>query len=89
MLKVILLIAGMSIEQTIEFNDMESCLEVRASVIEQDENVDALCIPMGRTDLQFHEFEYFFDKFMEMVERLESRDYYDNLGEYPELEQFE
>ena len=56
MLKVILLIAGMSIEQTIEFNDMESCLEVRASVLEQDPSVDALCIPMGTTDLQFHEF---------------------------------
>ena len=89
MLKVLLIIAGMSVEQTIEFNDMESCLEVRASVLEQDPSVDALCIPMGTTDLQFHEFEYFLNRFLDMIERLESRDYYNNFGEHPELEEFE
>ena len=89
MLKVLLIISAMGIEQTMEFPDMETCLEVRASVLEQDPSVDALCIPMGTTDLQFHEFEYFLNRFLDMIERLESRDYYNNFGEHPELEELE
>ena len=33
----------MGIEQTMEFPDMETCLEVRSSVVAQSENVEALC----------------------------------------------
>ena len=89
MLKVLLIISAMGIEQTMEFPDMETCLEVRSSVVAQSENVEALCIPAGAEDLTMKRMDRFFDKFMEMVERLEYRELYKDLGEHPELEEFE
>ena len=61
----------MGIEQEIQFPDMESCLEVRASVLEQVEDAQALCIPAGAEDLSMKRMDRFFNKFMEMIERLE------------------
>ena len=75
MLKVLLIISAMGIEQTMEFPDMETCLEVRSSVVAQSENVEALCIPAGAEDLTLKRMDMFFDKFMEMLDRLEYRDY--------------
>ena len=54
---------------------MESCLEVRASVLEQVEDAQALCIPAGAEDLSMKRMDRFFNKFMEMIERLENRDF--------------
>ena len=89
MLKVLLIISAMGIEQTMEFPDMETCLEVRSSVVAQSENVEALCIPAGAEDLTMKRMDMFFDKFMEMLDRLEYRELYKDLGEHPELEEFE
>ena len=41
----------MGMEQTMEFPDMETCLEVRSSIMMQNENAEALCIPAGAEDL--------------------------------------
>ena len=81
MLKVLLIISAMGIEQTMEFPDMETCLEVRSSIMMQNENAEALCIPAGAEDLTMKRMDRFFDKFMEMVERLEHRHLYEDLGE--------
>ena len=50
MLKVLLIISAMGIEQTMEFPDMETCLEVRSSIMMQNENAEALCIPAVKQD---------------------------------------
>ena len=60
MLKVLLIISAMGIEQTMEFPDMETCLEVRSSVVAQSENVEALCIPAGAEDLTMKRMDMFF-----------------------------
>ena len=89
MLKVLLIISAMGIEQTMEFPDMETCLEVRSSVVAQSENVEALCIPAGAEDLTMKRMDRFFDKFMEMVERLEHRQLYEDLGENLDIDELE
>ena len=96
MLKVLLIISAMGIEQTMEFPDMETCLEVRSSVVAQSKNVEALCIPAGAEDLTMKRMDMFFDKFMEMLDRLEYRDYDPYLDEElldgfitPDLEELE
>lgn len=85
MLKVLLIISAMGIEQEIQFPDMESCLEVRASVLKQVEDSQALCIPAGAEDLSMKRMDRFFDKFLEMVERLENRHIYDEIPENHEF----
>ena len=62
----------MGIEQTMEFPNMETCLEVRATILEQDKEVSAICLPAGAEDLTMNRMDRFFEKFMEMVERLEN-----------------
>ena len=86
----------MGIEQTMEFPDMETCLEVRSSILEQNENAEVLCIPAGAEDLTMKRMDIFFDKFMEMLDRLEYRDYDPYLDEElldgfitPDLEELE
>ena len=68
---------------------METCLEVRSSVVAQSENVEALCIPAVAEDLTMKRMDRFFDKFMEMVERLEYRELYEDLGETLDLDELE
>jgi len=89
MLKVLLIISAMGIEQTMEFPDMETCLEVRSSIMMQNENAEVLCIPAGAEDLTMKRMDRFFDKFMEMVERLEHRQLYEDLGETLDLDELE
>ena len=89
MLKVLLIISAMGIEQTMEFPDMETCLEVRSSILEQNENAEVLCIPAGAEDLTMKRMDRFFDKFMEMVERLEHRELYEDLGENLNIDELE
>ena len=89
MLKVLLIISAMGIEQTMEFPDMETCLEVRSSIMMQNENAEALCIPAGAEDLTMKRMDRFFEKFMEMVERLEHRQLYEDLGETLDLDELE
>ena len=86
----------MGIEQTMEFPDMETCLEVRSSILEQNENAEVLCIPAGAEDLTMKKMDMFFDKFMEMLDRLEYRNYDPYLDEElldgfitPDLEELE
>jgi len=82
MLKVLLIISVMGMEQTMEYPDMETCLEVRSSIMMQNENAEVLCIPAGAEDLAMKRMDRFFDKFMEMVEILENRDYHDGMEDY-------
>jgi hypothetical protein len=89
MLKVLLIISAMGMEQTMEFPDMETCLEVRSSIMMQNENAEALCIPAGAEDLTMKRMDRFFDKFMEMVERLEHRQLYEDLGENLNIDELE
>ena len=89
MLKVLLIISAMGIEQTMEFPDMETCLEVRSSIMMQNENAEVLCIPAGAEDLTMKRMDRFFDKFMEMVERLEHRQLYEDLGENLNIDELE
>ena len=89
MLKVLLIISAMGMEQTIEFPDMETCLEVRSSIMMQNENAEVLCIPAGAEDLTMKRMDRFFDKFMEMVERLEHRQLYEDLGENLDIDELE
>ena len=79
----------MGMEQTMEFPDMETCLEVRSSVMMQSENAEVLCIPAGAEDLTMKRMDRFFDKFMEMVERLEHRQLYEDLGENLNIDELE
>ena len=86
----------MGIEQTMEFPDMETCLEVRSSILAQSENVESLCIHAGAEDLTLTRMDMFFDKFMDMLDRLEYRDYDPYLDEElldgfitPDLEELE
>ena len=79
----------MGMEQTIEFPDMETCLEVRSSIMMQNENAEVLCIPAGAEDLTMKRMDRFFDKFMEMVERLEHRQLYEDLGENLDIDELE
>ena len=88
MLKVLLIISAMGMEQTMEFPDMETCLEVRSSIMMQNENAEALCIPAGAEDLSMKRMDRFFDKFMEMVERLENRDFDPYLEDIPDNHEF-
>ncbi len=76
-------------EQTMEFPDMETCLEVRSSIMMQNENAEVLCIPAGAEDLTMKRMDRFFDKFMEMVERLEHRQLYEDLGENLDIDELE
>jgi hypothetical protein len=89
MLKVLLIISAMGMEQTMEFPDMETCLEVRSSIMMQNENAEVLCIPAGAEDLTMKRMDRFFDKFMEMVERLEHRQLYEDLGENLKIDELE
>jgi len=89
MLKVLLIISAMGMEQTMEFPDMETCLEVRSSIMMQNENAEVLCIPAGVEDLTMKRMDRFFDKFMEMVERLEHRQLYEDLGENLNIDELE
>ena len=79
----------MGIEQTMEFPDMETCLEVRSSIMMQNENAEVLCIPAGAEDLTMKRMDRFFDKFMEMVERLEHRQLYEDLCENLNIDELE
>jgi len=76
-------------EQTMEFPDMETCLEVRSSIMMQNENAEALCIPAGAEDLAMKRMDRFFDKFIEIVERLENRDFDPYLEENLEIDELE
>jgi len=89
MLKVLLIISVMGMEQTMEFPDMETCLEVRSSIMMQNENAEALCIPAGAEDLAMKRMDRFFDKFIEIVERLENRDFDPYLEENLEIDELE
>jgi len=89
MLKVLLIISAMGMEQTMEFPDMETCLEVRSSIMMQNENAEALCIPAGAEDLAMKRMDRFFDKFIEIVERLENRDFDPYLEENLEIDELE
>ena len=89
MLKVLLIISAMGMEQTMEFPDMETCLEVRSSIMMQNENAEVLCIPAGAEDLTMKRMDRFFEKFMEMVERLEHRQLYEDLGENLNIDELE
>ena len=40
-------------------------------MVEQDKEVSAICLPAGAEDLTMNRMDRFFEKFMEMVERLE------------------
>ena len=79
----------MGMEQTMEFPDMETCLEDRSSIMMQNENAEVLCIPAGAEDLTMKRMDRFFDKFMEMVERLEHRQLYEDLGENLNIDELE
>ena len=79
----------MGMEQTMEFPDMETCLEVRSSIMMQNENAEVLRIPAGAEDLTMKRMDRFFDKFMEMVERLEHRQLYEDLGENLDIDELE
>ena len=72
MIKVILLISAMGMNQQLTFPNMETCLEVRATILEQDKEVSAICLPAGAEDLTMNRMDRFFEKFMEMVESLEN-----------------
>jgi len=76
-------------EQTMEFPDMETCLEVRSSIMMQNENAEVLCIPAGAEDLAMKRMDRFFDKFIEIVERLENRDFDPYLEENLEIDELE
>ena len=89
MIKVLLIISAMGMEQTMEFPDMETCLEVRSSIMMQNENAEALCIPAGAEDLAMKRMDRFFDKFIEIVERLENRDFDPYLEENLEIDELE
>ena len=89
MIKVILLISAMGMNQQLTFPNMETCLEVRASILEQDKEVSAICLPAGAEDLTMNRMDRFFEKFMEMVERLEHRQLYEDLGETLDLDELE
>ena len=88
MLKVLLIISTMGINQTIEFPDMETCLEVRSSVLEQVKDAEALCIPAGSDDLAMKRMDRFFDKLMEMIQIIEERDFDRDVEEYRENYEF-
>ena len=79
----------MGMEQTMEFPDMETCLEVRSSIMMQNENAEVLCIPAGAEDLTMKRMDRFFDKLMEMVERLEHSQLYEDLGENLNIDELE
>ena len=89
MIKVLLIIIAMGTEHTMEFPDMETCLEVRSSIMMQNENAEALCIPAGAEDLAMKRMDRFFDKFIEIVERLENRDFDPYLEENLEIDELE
>jgi len=48
-----------------------------------------LCIPAGAEDLAMKRMDRFFDKFIEMVERLENRDFDPYLEENLEIDELE
>ena len=88
MIKVLLIISAMGMEQTMEFPDMETCLEVRSSIMMQNENAEVLCIPAGAEDLAMKRMDRFFDKFMEMIQIIEERDFDRDVEEYRENYEF-
>ena len=89
MLKVILMMTTMSgMNQQLEFPNMESCLEVRASILEQVNDAEVVCLPAGAEDLQMRQMDRFFDKFMEMVERIQNRSFEGDYHRNPDFNEF-
>ena len=50
----------MGMNQQLTFPNMETCLEVRATILEQDKEVSAICLPAGAEDLTMNRMDRFF-----------------------------
>ena len=73
MFKVLLLVSTISgASHQIGFENMNECLEVRNSILEQAADAEVICLPMGDSKYQMQQMDIFFDKFMETVQKFKN-----------------
>ncbi len=73
MFKVLLLVSTISgASHQIGFENMNECLEVRNSILEQAADAEVICLPMGDSKYQMQQMDVFFDKFMETVQKIKN-----------------
>jgi len=73
MFKVLLLVSTVSgASHQIGFENMNECLEVRNSILEQTVDAEVICLPMGDSKYQMQQMDVFFDKFMETIQKIKN-----------------
>ena len=74
MFKVLLLVTTMSgMPHQVGFETMNECLEARDMILEQAKTsnvIEVFCLPNGNSDYQMRQFDIFFTKFMETVQKI-------------------
>jgi hypothetical protein len=78
MIKALLVIASMGINT--EMSSMESCLEARNAILEQDRKVKVLCIPTNPKPSESEKMNDMLSIFLKMIDRIK---------EYEELDRLE
>ena len=78
MIKALLVIARMGINT--EMSSMESCLEARNAILEQDRKVKVLCIPTNPKPSESEKMNDMLSIFLKMIDRIK---------EYEELDRLE
>lgn len=77
MIKALLVVASMGIST--EMSSMDSCLEARSQILEQDKNVKVLCVPANPKPSQSDQMNDMLDIFLEIFVRMK---------EFEELDRF-
>ena len=78
MIKALLVIASVGINT--EMSSMESCLEARNAILEQDRKVKVLCIPTNPKPSESEKMNDMLSIFLKMIDRIK---------EYEELDRLE
>ena len=78
MIKALLVIASMGINT--EMSSLESCLEARNAILEQDRKVKVLCIPTNPKPSESEKMNDMLSIFLKMIDRIK---------EYEELDRLE
>ena len=83
MIKAMLIIASLGINT--EMPDMDSCLKARLAILEQDNTIKALCVPMTPKKVEKDRFPENFEKmmgvFLNMLDRIKEYEEIDRLND--------
>ena len=83
MIKAILIVASLNINTV--FSDMDTCLKARLTLMEQDNTIKSLCVPITPKKVEQDpfpdNFERMMDIFLKMIDRIKEYEEIDRLND--------